>query len=383
MSRPARVLHCAYNQTGHAYQLSRAERARGFDSRLVTLAPERYQYPVDEVLSTKGSELGIEVARVRLLARALSWADIVHFNFGTGVTRPWLGPPEPGASLGRQMRSLVGRALSLRELPLLYAAGARVFVTFEGSDVRPSTSSLLVDDELAAEALRSFYDQRRDGAKARTLRHFERWSDGMFVLTPDLLAYANSAVYTQCASVNPAAVPVLGPSGGKRIKIVHAPTQQSIKGSRFILAAIDELRQEGWPLDLEFIERMTHEQAMAAFRSADLVIDQAVIGWYGVVAIEAMAMAKPVACYVAPAARAYAPSAMDAQLPVVTIRPSTMAADLRQFLHLGQESWKAIGAAGRTFVERWHAPEVAASITCEAYERALEGVRRHGVESAK
>src|SRR5262249_38314037 len=64
-----------------------------------------------------------------------------------------------------------------------------------------------------------------------------------------------------------------------------------------IEAALQELASR---FDFEYvpIRSVSHEDAMKLYRSADLVIDQLLAGWYGGIAVETMAMGKPVACYI-------------------------------------------------------------------------------------
>ena len=51
-------------------------------------------------------------------------------------------------------------------------------------------------------------------------------------------------------------------------------------------------------MELVLIEGMTYEQARQVYPTADLLIDKVLAGWYGGVAVELMALAKPVVCYI-------------------------------------------------------------------------------------
>ena len=54
---------------------------------------------------------------------------------------------------------------------------------------------------------------------------------------------------------------------------------------------------EGLAVDLEIVEGLHHEEARERYRDADIVVDQLNAGWYGVFAIEAMALGKPVVTF--------------------------------------------------------------------------------------
>ena len=50
-------------------------------------------------------------------------------------------------------------------------------------------------------------------------------------------------------------------------------------------------------VDLEIVEGLHHDEALERYARADIVVDQLNAGWYGVFAIEAMALGKPVVTY--------------------------------------------------------------------------------------
>jgi hypothetical protein len=98
VARPLRVLHVPHNVGGNPASLARGERALGVDSRAIAFFPSRA--PIDEVLFEDGpGRLSRELRRWRLLAHALRWADVVHFNFGESILPRAYG----GDSLGRRV----------------------------------------------------------------------------------------------------------------------------------------------------------------------------------------------------------------------------------------------------------------------------------------
>lgn len=81
---------------------------------------------------------------------------------------------------------------------------------------------------------------------------------------------------------------------------LHCPSNRALKGTEHIVQAAEELQAEGYELSLIILEKMPHECVLEAMSRADVVIDQLLIGWYGMVAIEAWALRKPVICYIRP-----------------------------------------------------------------------------------
>lgn len=81
------------------------------------------------------------------------------------------------------------------------------------------------------------------------------------------------------------------------LKLLHAPNHREIKGTRHVLLAVDELRAEGLDIELTMLERVPNEEVRRMILEADVIVDQLVIGWYAMFAIEAMASGKPVICH--------------------------------------------------------------------------------------
>ena len=92
--------------------------------------------------------------------------------------------------------------------------------------------------------------------------------------------------------------PVPEPAPNKRPLVVHAPSRRSLKGSEFVIKAVDALKEEGLDFDFLVIEDMPNAEALEHYRRADIIIDQLLMGWYGVLSMEAMAMGKTVIVYI-------------------------------------------------------------------------------------
>mgnify|MGYP001291451917 CR=1 FL=1 len=83
-----------------------------------------------------------------------------------------------------------------------------------------------------------------------------------------------------------------------KLRILHASNHRGIKGTNFIIETVKKLQEE-YELDihLQIIEKANNEEVKDAIKKCDLVIDQIIIGWYGLFSLEAMAYSKPVVCF--------------------------------------------------------------------------------------
>jgi glycosyltransferase involved in cell wall biosynthesis len=87
------------------------------------------------------------------------------------------------------------------------------------------------------------------------------------------------------------------PAEEKTFRIIHAPNHKKIKGTKFLVKAVEELKDEGLDLELILIEKKPNNEVLSLLKSADLVVDQLIIGWYAMFAIESMLAGKPVVCF--------------------------------------------------------------------------------------
>jgi len=340
---PIRVFHVPHNVAGQAAALARAERTIGLAS---------------ESMVVSGTGIGRELRRWRLLRRALRDFDVIHFNFGsTFLPRYW-------PSVHHGVRAAFGwyaRALELRDLGWLRSAGKAVFVTFQGDDVRTAES---VRRRLGSAAwLDEYYDPRDDARKQRAAARIVSEADGVFALNPDLLTLLPGSTFLPYANVDLQDYAPAAPTTGPRPVAVHAPTDRRAKGTDEIVAAVRPLR------DIEFrlVEHVSRADARRALEAADIVIDQLRIGWYGGLAVEAMALGRPVIAYLDESSLDAIPREMHAELPVLSATPETLPEAIEDALKRREE----LGRRGRAFVERWHDPIAIARRLKADYERAL------------
>ena len=341
-----RILHLPATIGGHAPALARAEREIGLDSRCVAFYDSPYGYEPDEVLFEGVGPLVRESRRWRLLARAVRWADIVHFNFGSSLMPRW--EPDDGRGLAAYRH-----LLQLRDVGWLRRLGKGVAVTFQGDDARQGN---LAPDALVCEA--GYYSAVSDERKRDRIRVFARHAHRIYALNPDLLrVLPRSAEFLPYVHVCASEYEPAPPSASVPLRVAHAPTHRGGKGTRFVLDAVDLLRTEGLAVELDLIEDLPHRTVRDRLATADVLVDQLLLGWYGGISVEAMALAKPVVCFLDEGSLQYVPPGMAADLPVISATPEILAEVLRNLATGHRGELPNLGARGRIFVKRWHDPQ--------------------------
>jgi glycosyltransferase involved in cell wall biosynthesis len=126
------------------------------------------------------------------------------------------------------------------------------------------------------------------------------------------------------------------------------------------------------PVDLDIVEGVPHEEARARFARADIVVDQLNAGWYGLLAIECLALGKPVLAFLHDEARARTEQAYGLEVPLVDVSAETLRDRLAQLVDAGPAEWHRVGEASRAYVEQVHDVERVTDMLVELYE----GLRR-------
>ncbi len=294
--RPLRVTLCPVNTAGVPWAIAEALRSRGVDAKLVVFERYALHPEADISLDRSGGLARRQATQWRAFARLLPETDGFHFVFGL---------------------TLVPRSL---QFPALRLFGRKSVMHYLGSDIRGKTPEQLAYGKKAGAEIVGSYDAIR-------------WVPDAHVIPPGI----------DTVSITP--VP---PSDRRRPLIIHAPSSRRRKGTDQVIAAV-----EGLDADLEIVEGLHHAQAFERFRDADIVVDQLNAGWYGLFAIECMALGKPVVTFLHDEAVRRTEEAFRTSVPVVSATAETLREQLRPLVvDAGERRRK--GAASRAYAELVH-----------------------------
>jgi len=184
---------------------------------------------------------------------------------------------------------------------------------------------------------------------------YTRLARRIFVSTPDLLEWSRNAIWLP----NPLDLEMYQYVGVKNqksnemgsIKILHAPSKRRMKGTEHVISAIKKLKDEGYNIELILVENTPHKEALEYYKLADIVVDQLLIGWYGMLAQECMALGKPVCVYLREDLQEYMPSQ-----PMLNTTVDNLLKNLRMLIedpHLRED----LGKRGRRYVQEVHSSD--------------------------
>ncbi len=152
----------------------------------------------------------------------------------------------------------------------------------------------------------------------------------------------------------------------KKPVIVHAPSNYLAKGSKYVVEAMERL---GKNYEFEFILVMnkSQEEALRIYKRADIVIDQLFAQTYGVFAVEAMALGKPVITYISDEIRKTFPP----ELPIFSATTDNLEEVAERLIQNGKMREEA-GRAGRSYAENYHDNKKVAKMQAEIYRGMIE-----------
>lgn len=141
------------------------------------------------------------------------------------------------------------------------------------------------------------------------------------------------------------------------MRVLHAPNHRHIKGTRFLLEAIDRLQQEGLNVELVLLERMPNQEVRCQMARCHVVAEQFVMGWHGLTALEGMASGKPVLSYMREdLRRLYTLYSFAGESPIVNTPIEQIEENLRK-LYYDPGLCEELGSRGRAYIERYHSLE--------------------------
>jgi glycosyltransferase involved in cell wall biosynthesis len=293
----------------------------GIDSKTLSYYPNYLGYKTDYILdinSFKENEVA-DYETKKLAAKLISENNLFHFHFGTSLT------------------------LDHSDLPLINELGKKCIMQHWGSDVRMYSKAIQFNPYVKVK------EPNEDKIK-RKLELISSYIPHCIVCDYELYEYVKefySNIYHITHAID---IEKYKPSNSKNKKflIVHAPSAPEIKGTKYILEAIEALKGK-YNFEFKLVQGMSHDAAKEIYQKADLIIDQILIGSHGLFAVEAMAMGKPVVCWISDFMKSKYPK----DLPIISANPDNIREVIENVLK-NRDMLSKIGNDGRKYVEKYH-----------------------------
>lgn len=328
-----RVFQGVTGQAGQPIAIAKGLRALGIDAKAGSIQPHKFGYSSDFQINLEKSD---KLESVFATAVSLSDRfDVFHFH-ARSLASEW---PQQGYP-------------SLLDLLVLKERDKKIFFHFRGQEIRSASEFSRLSPYHYVDHPESgkLFRRMPDDAKAASLRFVRAVADGIFVTDPELQTYVPEARIVPRV-LDEADWQVPATAGGPRPLVVHAPSRRGVKGTDSVLQAVQSL-QRSLEFDFQLVEGLPHEEARRVYERADVVVDQLRIGWYGVLATEAMALGKPTIAYI----REDLWQAHGQALPIVNANPDNIA-QILEFLIKDADARSHYGMLAREYFMRVHSTE--------------------------
>lgn len=331
-----KILHSPINSAGQASKISKAQRKFGVISDVLVFNQNDFGYNADINLNlNKRKSIARKLVTIFALLKCVLRYDVFHFHCA---------------------KSFLPGNVDILFLRLL---GKIVIMEYWGSDIIQlniaKEYTLWTDKEIE-----SIYPHINDVNQRRKIAHLAEICDKTICGDYSLIPYSpKSMVIRQAVGLEH--LPYVGVSNNIIPVIVHAPTNRSIKGTEDILKVLTQLRKKGIKFRLRLVENITHKEAIEVYKTADIVIDEIRQGPYGSLAIECLALGKPVICR-----RDIKFEKYYKDCPIINADKNTLYTSLHKLIQK-PELRKKLSRQGRTFIEKHHRAEIIADQFIDLY----------------
>jgi hypothetical protein len=187
---------------------------------------------------------------------------------------------------------------------------------------------------------------RRNGAIMR------EFTGPVFVSTPDLLVDVPRAQWLPVVVDVDRWATSSAVMQRSRPRVIHVPSNAWLKGTAVISDVARRLESAGM-IDYQQLDGVSHDQMPELVASADIVIDQVIMGLYGVGACEALAAGRVVIGYVGSRVRDHVRNVTGREVPIVESDPVTLTSVVAEIVS-NRSRAREIAAEGVAFVREVH-----------------------------
>jgi glycosyltransferase involved in cell wall biosynthesis len=290
-----RILHGPHDYGGAGSRISRAQRDLGHKSDFAVFYPSYSRFPVDFILKNENREW-TRAERLLFFLKCLLDYDVFHFH----------------------AESIF--AAEFKDIPFLKRLGKKVIFHFHGSEIR-----------------------------GKSIHPRIKLADARLVSSPDLLQFVPDGIWIP----QPVDLdywtprPANGPK--EKLILIHAPTHRGVSGTDFIISAVEELKKEGYKIELCVIEKTAYDNLKEYYQKADIFLDKVTLGIYGTFAIEGMALKKPVCVFIKDELLPLYPE----EVPVMNTNINNLKQNLRLLIE-DEALRRKLGEKGRAYAEKYH-----------------------------
>ncbi len=358
-----KIIHLPWNVGGQAHTLSNFMNGSSWKSEAWVIEKNWLDYKADHIILDADNQGIVKLfKKIIALSYALKF-DVVFFNFGTSLfsPAPYIKSKSRFKNLTNYILYKFNVCMQKLELYILRSRNVIIFMQYQGNDARQGDWARENQEiSIAKEVALNYYHKEGDQFKRGQIALFDKFCHKIYALNPDLLhvlpTRANFLPYVHIDLEE--WKPRVMNNKPNKFRIGHAPTNRLVKGTRFLVDAISELQKKDLEFEFVLIENVKHDQVKQIYDTIDVFVDQLLAGWYGGVAVEIMALGKPVVSYIREEDIKFIPLEMRKELPIIQATPDSVSNVLEKLIETPRSEILEIGLKSRKYVEKWHNPQI-------------------------
>lgn len=352
-----KILFLPYNMASmQAIMCNALNKIEGVESRCLTIQENHYTSGNQHVIylprySFQKSAPASSIVRFlkyrREVRKLIRWADVLHYVWGPVFHN--------GADLQLAMK--------LRK---------PIFIEWVGSDIRDPGALSEINPYYREVFNQGYeYNDLESSDYKHTVQNLFSRVGAIPILMPEMTLFLDKRLFPQYSTVlhrlNVEDYEPAFPSlTNDRPLIVHSPSVKVGKGTNIIVPIIEELKLT-YNFDFKLVHGVSRKEALNIMRSADISIDQIIVGGYGMASCEAMALGKPVVNFILPEIFL---AGLPPDCPIVNASPDTLKRELIRLIE-SPSLRHELGRRSRRFVEEHNDADKIALQLIKVYRHAL------------
>jgi hypothetical protein len=362
-----KVIHLPTSVGGNPQMISDCMRSLGINSQSWVLSNHTLGlgFNADKFIYKNSDRFWIKEMKRLLALRYVFIFNFVFFNFGSTLYTPFpkyrFAHQKNFKYLFLLIYSKYRKIMQTLEISILKFRKFKIFVQYQGSDARQHEYTR---KNFSIRIPQSIYGSHKklteiDELKKQQIKIFEQMSSQIYSLNPDLMhVLPKRTKFLPYSHIDLEKwKPVYLKNNNRPIRIGHAPSNREVKGTKQICDAIEELKKKGNKFEFILVEGVNYNNVKMIYENIDILIDQLFVGWYGGLAVELMALGKPVLAYLRDEDFKFISQEMAHDIPVINVNHCTLAEKLEMLISSPKSSIQKIGYKSRKYVEKWHNPK--------------------------
>lgn len=361
MAKLKRILILPSNTGGTINYICEALNKLNFEANILTFDEHKFRYFSNKVLFDKKDNFIMKEIKKILALRNYYNYDCIIFNYGRSLFSIEIIDKNERFYFLKKLRNLYYKLMRTFEFFFLKILQKYIVVIFCGDDARQfffCLENFFISPAKYFKKNVHIY-KKIDRIKVNNIKFINNYANDIFALNPDImhvlpkrtkfLPYPYKKVFPKRNIAHPSS----------KLSILHAPSNRDNKGTDLIIDVVNRMNNSDleFKINLVILENKTNKYILDNIEKFDLIIDQLLIGWYGSISVESMALGIPVICYIREEDLGFIPQQMRKEIPIINADQFNLEKKIIEFMRLTKKQVNDLSQKSIRYIHKWHSIE--------------------------